>query len=199
MKTPYKLLSIILIILVVTACKNETKEAVTPTTPSQEKAAKKLDSESKKIVSSVLMRAMTTKELKTYVGYLIAGGLTDTISKGAGPFTLLAPSNEAFLKLDKKAASSIFQVKNQEVLYDVVKNHIVIGDLNSVTLVDQIKNNNGKYTMTTLGGKQIVATRDDMNIVFTDANGKKAMLGKSDIKGDNGVVHVIDTLLWAQE
>ena len=72
---------------------------------------------------------------------------------------------------------------------------IIDGNLDTVTLVQEIKNGKGKYTINTLSGAKLTATKEGSTIYITDEKGVKAAMGKSDINGSNGVVHILDAVL----
>jgi len=133
--------------------------------------------------------------LKTFSSAIVSAGLTEVLSNEEGPFTLLAPSNDAFSAIDQSDFNRLLDPNNKGKLTQMLKNHIVKGDIDSATLVQNIKSGNGNYTLETLSGAKLIASMKGADIVIKDSNGTEAVLGKSDIKGSNGVVHVLDTIL----
>ncbi|MGJ8667440.1 MAG: fasciclin domain-containing protein [Patiriisocius sp.] len=181
------------------SCKNEVKEN-TETAPVDSVAkiseGKELDAKRQKnISSSVVSRAMMTPELSRFVSSAISAGLVDSLMQGGKMYTIFAPTNDAFDAMDSKTKERVYNLANVASLKQLLKNHIVIGNLDSINLVSSIRNHNGNFKINTMGGTQLNASRDGMDIIFTDANGKKSKLVKSDIKAENGILHVIDAVM----
>lgn len=188
------------ITLAFTACKNDKKEpveadeTVVKTAPEKVKKVKKeLTVEEKEQLNSVMSKLMITGETKTFASALVSTGLTDMLSKNKGPYTIFAPTTIAFDSLNIEKRKEILNPKNKEKLSNVIKNHIVEGEVNSSELLQKTKGS--ANTLKTLGGASLTITKQGSDIVITDGSGAKAVLGKSDIEGSNGVVHVIDKVL----
>jgi uncharacterized surface protein with fasciclin (FAS1) repeats len=177
------------------SCKNETKETVQEQEVIPVVEKKVLTPKEKDQVNSVLAKAMVTPEIKTFVGMLVSSGLTDVLMNEQGPFTVIAPSNEAFNALDKTKMSFLLNPVNREAVISLLKSHIVSGNLDSATLVKNIKSSNGSYKVISLSGITYNATREGTDIVLTSTQGVKAIIGKSDIIGSNGVLHVLNAIL----
>ena len=137
---------------------------------------------------------MITGETKTFASALVSTGLTDMLSKNKGPYTIFAPTTIAFDSLDIEKKREILNPKNKEKLSALLKNHIVEGKVSSSELLQKSKGSSN--TLKTLGGKTFTVAKQGSDLVITDGNGAKAVLGKSDIEGSNGVVHVIDEVLF---
>ena len=179
--------------LVLFSCKSDSKES----TPKAVEipAKKELTQKERKQLNSVLTKAMVTSELSTFVGAIVSSGLSDMLSKGDGPFTVFAPSNAAFSKIAEKKMQFLLNQANKEELSNLVNSHIVKASLDSATLVQNIKEANGSYKIVTMSGATYTATREGADIVITDISGAKALVGKSDISGSNGFLHVLDNVL----
>lgn len=191
-----KLLALLAITLVLFSCKNESNDSSSSSEEKKvEKKAVVQTPEMKKQINSVMTKAMVTPELKTFSSAIVSAGLTEVLSNEEGPFTLLAPSNDAFSAIDQSDFNRLLDPNNKGKLTQMLKNHIVKGDIDSATLVQNIKSGNGNYTLETLSGAKLIASMKGADIVIKDSNGTEAVLGKSDIKGSNGVVHVLDTIL----
>ncbi len=191
-----KIIAAFAIILSLFSCKNESKD-VSPETV-KENLQKKVEAqtpEMKKQINSVMTKAMVTPELKTFTSALVSAGLTDLLSTDEGPFTLIAPNNEAFDQLNKTDLNALLDPQNKGRLTLLLKNHIVKGNVDSAKMVQNIKSGNGSYSLETLSGTKLIATMKGTDIVIKDSKGREAVLGKSDITGSNGVVHVLDTIL----
>ena len=91
--------------------------------------------------------------------------------------------------------NDLLNTVNKDRLMALIKSHVVEGSLDSTTLVQKIKDGNGSYKIISMSGATYTASREGTAIVITDINGVIAQLGKSDIKGANGVVHVMDKVL----
>lgn len=195
MKYMYRVFYLFGLMLVLISCKKEVKDSPqeTVTIPIPEK--KELTVDEKAQVNSVLSKAMVTRELKTFVSTLVTTGLTEMLYQQKGPFTLFAPSDAAFGNINKTRMEFLLNPKNKTELSKVISSHVVEGKLDTSTLVQNIKNGNGSYKIITLSGATYTASRDATAIVITDVKGVKATIGKSDITGSNGVLHVIDEVL----
>jgi uncharacterized surface protein with fasciclin (FAS1) repeats len=127
--------------------------------------------------------ASNNPDFSTLVTAIKAAGLVDTL-KGAGPFTVFAPTNEAFAKIPKKKLDAI--LKNKAELTAILTYHVLPG---KVTAADVTKLKSGTKVKTVEGSSIIV--KITKGGVFVD----KAKVIKTDIEADNGVIHVIDTVI----
>ena len=180
------------------SCKNDVKNdtsegAETAVDTTVVRSVKESKEEQKAIANSVLAKLMTTDETRTFTRYIISASLTDVISKGKGPYTIIAPSNEAFSKLSKATLDSLVGQSGNKTLQTVLKGHIVIGDFSSSSILQSVKN--GEYTVPTMGGTSLTFFMEGSDLLVKDASGAVAKLGKTDILSANGQVHVIDAVL----
>jgi uncharacterized surface protein with fasciclin (FAS1) repeats len=129
------------------------------------------------------------------VAALNAAGLAEAL-RGAGPYTVLAPTNEAFAALPAEARASLMQPANRDRLVTLLRGHIVPG---AVTLRDIRaaidRGEGGRAELATLGGGTVTLSRDGDAIVVGDAAGGRGRLGGSGTINANGVVHQVDTVL----
>jgi uncharacterized surface protein with fasciclin (FAS1) repeats len=132
--------------------------------------------------ADVVATALADGTLKTFVRAVQAAGLTDTL-KGAGPFTIFAPTDQAFAKLPPGTLDGL--LKDKVKLAQVLTYHIVPGK----TLVTEFKPGNLK----TVQGDMLRLTSDNGKVTVNNAN-----VIQSDIAADNGVIHVIDAVLMPQ-
>ena len=183
MKKIYYLLSVLVLLVVFNGCKNANN---TDASLPEKKEKKVLTQKEKKQISSVMTQAMMNQDVKTFVSYLVTDGLTDMLSKEDGPFTILAPSNEAFEKLKEEVKNSIKNPKKKSFLDSVLKTHILKTDLNTVSLTQKIQEGKGMYQ-----------SGDDLIVEIK--NGSQAKLVKTDIKGGNGFLHILDAVLVPAE
>ena len=128
--------------------------------------------------------AVSAKSFKTLVAAVKAAGLVDTL-KGEGPFTVLAPTDEAFAKLPEGTVEALLKPENKDKLVAILKYHVIAGKNMAADVVGL----NGKEVKTVEGGSVKVAVTDGTVTI----SGAKVV--KTDITCTNGVIHVIDTVL----
>jgi len=130
----------------------------------------------------------------TLVAAVTAAGLVETL-QGTGPFTVFAPVNSAFDKLPAGTVATLLKPENKATLTKILTYHVVAGNINSKAVLKAIKKGKGKAVLTTVSGGTITAMKVGKNVVITDEKGGKSMVTAVDLKGSNGVIHVIDTVL----
>ena len=143
---------------------------------------------------TIVENAIGSKEHTTLVAAVKAADLVDVLSS-KGPFTVFAPTNEAFAKLPKGTVETLLKPENKAKLQAVLTYHVVAGNLDSKAVVEAIKKGNGSVTLTTVQGGKIVASLSGKNVILTDENGNKSTITAVDITSSNGVIHVIDTVV----
>ena len=143
---------------------------------------------------NVVQNASTAPNLTTLVAAVKAAGLVDTLS-GPGPFTVFAPTNDAFAKLPAGTVDTLVMPENKPTLVKILTYHVVSGKINSKELEKMIKKGGGTATLTTVQGEPLMAKMDGKNIVLTDAKGGTSTITTADVYQSNGVAHVIDTVL----
>jgi len=130
----------------------------------------------------------------TLVAAVKAAGLVETL-KGKGPFTVFAPVNEAFGKLPAGTVDFLLKPENKATLAKILTYHVVAGNLDANAVIDAIKNGMGKAVLTTVSGNKLTATIDNGKVKLTDEKGGSAFVTVTDLKGTNGIIHVIDTVV----
>ena len=143
---------------------------------------------------TVVENASTAPNLTTLVAAVKAGGLVDTLS-GPGPFTVFAPTNDAFAKLPAGTVDNLVKPENKDTLVNILKYHVVAGKITSKELAKMIKKDKGKATLKTVQGEELTATLSGSSIVLTDAKGGMSTITTADVFQSNGVAHVIDSVL----
>jgi uncharacterized surface protein with fasciclin (FAS1) repeats len=118
-----------------------------------------------------------------------------TVLKGDGPFTVFAPVNDAFAKLPAGTVENLLKSENKATLAKILTYHVVAGNLDATAVLAAIKKGNGSVTVTTVSGGKLTATLDKGKVKLTDENGGSAYVTATDLKGSNGVIHVIDTVV----
>ena len=143
---------------------------------------------------TIVENASQAKNLTTLVSAVKAAGLVDTLS-GAGPFTVFAPTNEAFDKLPKATVEKLMQPDMKADLTKILTYHVVPGKLDAAELKKDIKAGGGSYTMKTVEGGPLTARMDGGKLVLIDAMGGGSVVEIPDVYQSNGVVHVIGSVL----
>ena len=138
--------------------------------------------------------AIGSADHTTLVAAVKAADLVSTL-KGKGPFTVFAPTNAAFNKLPAGTVESLLKPENKTKLAKILTYHVVSGNVNAAAVVAAIKSGNGKAELTTVSGGKLTATMEMGKVKLTDESGNSAFVTAADLKGSNGVVHVIDGVL----
>lgn len=203
MKSNYTFLYLLSFAFIFISCKNESnksnEEPITQEIKKVEATIKKepkvLTENDKKVLGSLLSKAMMTPESKSFVSATISAGLTKTLSDQDGPFTVFAPSNNVFNNLEIEKKKRLFNAKNKDSLMIFVNSLIVEGSYTIDELKSEIKNNGGKFALKSLSGSSLTASKKGKSIVIKDENGNKATIENGDFKATNGVLHIIDALI----
>lgn len=142
----------------------------------------------------IIDNAVNSADHTTLVAAVKAAGLVDTL-KGPGPFTVFAPTNEAFAKLPAGTVDNLLQPENKATLTKVLTYHVVPGQLSSSDLKKQIMAGNGQAMLKTVSGATLIATMQGKNIVLKDEKGDVSTVTIPNVFQSNGVIHVVDTVL----
>lgn len=144
---------------------------------------------------NIVENAINSKDHTTLVAAVKAADLMDAL-KSVGPFTVFAPTNYAFEMLPAGTVDNLLKPESKSALQGILKYHLVAGKLDAASLMNMIKENEGKATITTLAGGKLWAGFDDKGGVWIwDENGGKAMVTISNVYQKNGVIHVVDHVL----
>ncbi|MCQ8240097.1 fasciclin domain-containing protein [Rhizosaccharibacter radicis] len=144
---------------------------------------------------NIIQNAVNSKDHTTLVAAVKAAGLVDTLS-GPGPFTVFAPTNEAFAMLPAGTVDTLLQPQNKPQLTKVLTYHVVAGTMDTKALTAAINTGGGRATLTTVEGEPLTVTMPMAGtIVLTDAKGGKATVTTANVYQSNGVIHVIDHVL----
>lgn len=138
--------------------------------------------------------AVGSPDHTTLVAAIKAADLVGTLS-GNGPFTVFVPVNSAFDKLPAGTVPTLLKAENKGMLTKVLTYHVVAGNLDSKAVAKAIKAGNGKAELTTVSGGKLWAMLEGKNVVLMDEKGGKATVTAVDLKGSNGVIHVIDSVV----
>jgi len=143
---------------------------------------------------NIIENAVNSQDHTTLVAAVKAAGLVDTLS-GPGPFTVFAPTNEAFAKLPAGTVDTLLKPENKDQLVKILTYHVVAGKVSSKQLIGMIKKGGGKAELKTVSGGTLTASVDMGHVVLTDEKGDKATVTIADVNQSNGVIHVIDAVL----
>ena len=143
---------------------------------------------------NIVENAVNSADHTTLVAAVQAAGLVDTLS-GPGPFTVFAPTNEAFDKLAAGTVEDLLKPENKDMLTKVLTCHVVAADAMSDAIGKMIMDDNGEHDVTTVGGCVLKAKMNGEMITLTDERGRTATVTIADVKQSNGVIHVIDEVL----
>ena len=143
---------------------------------------------------TIVENAVNSADHTTLVAAVKAAGLVDTLS-GPGPFTVFAPTNEAFAKLPAGTVDTLLKPENKAMLTGILTYHVVPGRLTATDIAAQAKANGGKAVLTTVQGAKLAVWEKDGSWYVSDAKGGTAKIGPADVLQSNGVIHVIDTVL----
>jgi uncharacterized surface protein with fasciclin (FAS1) repeats len=143
---------------------------------------------------NIIQNAVNSKDHTTLVAAVKAAGLVDTLS-GAGPFTVFAPTNEAFAKLPKGTVETLLKPENKAQLTKILTCHVVAANAMSSAIKQMIKDDSGMHPVKTVGGCVFTAKLSGDKIVLVDGKGNEASVTIANVKQSNGVIHVIDTVL----
>ena len=144
---------------------------------------------------NIIQNAVNSKDHTTLVAAVKAAGLVDTL-QGAGPFTVFAPTNDAFAKLPAGTVDTLLKPENKPTLTKVLTYHVVPGRLTATNLMKAVKDGGGTAKLTTVaGGEIVVKDAGPGKLSVTDSKGDVATVTIGDVLQSNGVIHVIDTVL----
>ncbi len=143
---------------------------------------------------NIVENAVNSKDHTTLVTAVKAAGLVETLS-GAGPFTVFAPTNEAFGRLAPGTVDTLMKPENKASLVKVLTYHVVPSRLSFADLKAQITAGSGKATLTTVAGQTLTASMEGEGIKLADVSGNVSYVAQADVMQSNGVIHVVNGVL----
>jgi uncharacterized surface protein with fasciclin (FAS1) repeats len=143
---------------------------------------------------NIIENAVKSKDHTTLVAAVKAADLVTTLS-GPGPFTVFAPTNEAFEMLPKGTVESLLKPENRDKLVKILTYHVVPTNAMSSAISKMINDDGGKHTITTVSGGKLVAMMKGGKIELEDENGGIATVTIANVRQSNGVIHVVDHVL----
>ena len=147
------------------------------------------------IGATVVTKAAATEQFSTLVAALRAADLFTVLNR-AGPYTVFAPTNEAFDRLPEGTVQTLVQPRNREALTRILTYHVVPGRLNASDIVNLVRAGRGRATLTTVAGGTLTARYNAHGqLVLVDATGGVSRIAVTDVSQSNGVIHVIDRVV----
>lgn len=181
--------------LIVASCAEGTKTTASEVKENSEVAVAEVKEEAPAPAQETIVGvAVGNENFSTLVTAVKAAGLVETLS-GSGPFTVFAPTNDAFAKLPEGTVGTLVKPENKAMLTDILTYHVVSGKVMASDVVAAIKANNGSFETNTVMGEKITLMMDGENVVIKDAKGGKSVIIMTDVAASNGVIHAIDTVI----
>ncbi len=143
---------------------------------------------------TIVQNASKASNLTTLVAAVKAGDLVGTLS-GPGPFTVFAPTNEAFAALPSGTVDTLLKPENKAGLDKILTYHVVPGRLTTKALKALVGKGGGTATLTTVQGDPLTVTDPDGKLMVTDEAGHAASITVANVAQSNGMVQVIDKVL----
>ena len=143
---------------------------------------------------TIVANAMNSADHTTLVAAVQAAGLIDTLN-GKGPFTVFAPTNDAFAQLPAGTVDMLLKPENKAMLTKVLTYHVVAGKWDAKALARLIKKGNGQARLKTVSGGTLTAMMNGNNIIVRDEKGGTATVTIADVYQSNGVIHVVNAVL----
>ena len=141
--------------------------------------------------------AVGNEDFSTLVTALKAADLVGALS-GDVPFTVFAPNNAAFAKIDSETLNSLLEPENVKALSNILTYHVVTGKLVASDVVAALKKGNGSVELTALNGQVITVVQKDEKIWLKDSKGNYSEISATDVMGSNGVIHVINSVVMPE-
>ena len=146
---------------------------------------------------TIVEAAVSNKDFSTLVTALKAADLVGALS-GEGPFTVFAPNNYAFAKIDSETLGNLLKPENVKALTNILTYHVVSGKLMASDVASALKSGYGKAKLTALNGQTLTARSKDGKIFLEDTQGNMSQIIATDVAGSNGVIHVISSVVMPE-
>lgn len=143
---------------------------------------------------NIIENAVNSKDHTTLVAAVKAAGLVETL-QGAGPFTVFAPTNDAFGKLPAGTVETLVKPENKSTLTRILTYHVIAGRLDAKELAKQIKAGGGTATLKTVAGGTLKASMKGGKLLLMDEKGGTSTVTIKNVYQSNGVIHVVDTVV----
>jgi uncharacterized surface protein with fasciclin (FAS1) repeats len=182
----------IIVLFATTSCKESKKEEQKKeTTPAVAKVVETVQT------PNIVGVAVANENFSTLVAAVKAAGLVETLS-GDGPFTVFAPTNDAFAKLPEGTITSLLKPENKATLTSILTYHVVAGKFDAAAVIAAINANNGAFEVTTVQGGKLIASLDGASVMLKDEKGNMSKVVIADVAASNGVIHAIDSVVMSK-
>lgn len=205
MKIKEILILLSVLIFVLTACEDtkrkEQQETLKEEQREAEREAKLLEEEERKKMeaNSIAARAMEEQSLDTFITAMQNTDLADFFTEEQGPFTIFAPTNEAFDKINEESRNQLFENEKEDELVSLLEYHVIQDEITYEDLLERIKNGEGEYSISTMNGAELTALMSGENVVLKDQKGNTASIENKGIPASNGVLYFIDAVLTGED
>ena len=142
----------------------------------------------------IIDNAVNSKDHTTLVAAVKAAGLVETL-KGPGPFTVFAPTNEAFAALPAGTVDTLLKPENKATLAGILTYHVVAGKVDAKALTQMITDGKGTASLKTVAGGTLTAKVVGGKVMITDEKGGSATVTIADVNQSNGIIHVVNKVL----
>ena len=179
-----------------TSCKEEQKEVETVT----EEVVQNVEQVVEEVqdTPNIVGVAAGNDSFSTLVAAVKAAELVETLSS-EGPFTVFAPTNDAFNALPEGTVPTLLEAENKGKLTSILTYHVVSGNFDAASVIQAVKDNNGTFTVKTVQGQDLSIMVVDGKVMLQDANGNKSTVVIADVKASNGTIHAIDSVIMPKE
>ncbi|TGQ38679.1 fasciclin domain-containing protein [Mesorhizobium sp. M00.F.Ca.ET.216.01.1.1] len=143
---------------------------------------------------NIVENAVNSKDHTTLVAAVKAGGLVETL-QSAGPFTVFAPTNEAFAALPAGTVETLLKPENKDKLVKILTCHVIDAKALAADVAKMAKADGGTHKVKTVGGCELSLKAKGGKVTVTDENGNLAKVTIADVEQSNGVIHVVDKVL----
>ncbi|NJM50965.1 MAG: fasciclin domain-containing protein [Sphingomonadales bacterium] len=145
--------------------------------------------------ANIIGVAASNENFETLVAAVKAAGLVETLS-GKGPFTVFAPTDDAFAKLPAGTVGELVKPENKDQLTSILTYHVLAGKFDAKNVMSLLKANNGSVFVETVQGEKLnIRTDSHGALTLIDNNGNKSKIIMTDVGASNGVIHVIDKVV----
>tara|TARA_R110000824_G_scaffold356352_1_gene543589 strand:- start:1811 stop:2392 length:582 start_codon:yes stop_codon:yes gene_type:complete len=177
-------------VVALAACSTEAPKAAVD----ESSADAMMDSSTTAEPGTIVDVAVGNSDFSTLVAAVTAADLGATLSSD-GPFTVFAPTNAAFDKVNPDTLSALLTPEKKADLTALLTYHVVAGELKAADVVKAINDGGGTATLTTVQGGLLKATLNGESVILEDAAGGKSTVILTDVGASNGVIHAIDTVI----
>ena len=146
------------------------------------------------VANTIVDVAAGNENFTTLVAAVKAAELVSTLSS-EGPFTVFAPTNDAFAKLPEGTIAGLLKPESKDALTGILTYHVVSGKFEAAAVIDAVTKNGGKFMVNTVQGGTIAISLKDGKVMLTDENGGTSTVVMADVAASNGVIHAIDSVV----